>query len=286
MCDCSFDGFIRRWPLALRTIFAASIALFVPAVLPAADEFPAIEAIHDRPAALTSATGPVICLLDTEHPEVVAADLAKKGAEQYKNRLFRKDLQRLAGVPCILLHYTQATRKEIAHPQLKALVITARAKTLSKQQDDELFAIIREVQVPTLGICGGHQLIAMAYGGKYSPMRKLKPGEADPRPQYHPGLFKEWGFMNVNVVRQDPLFAGFGERLMIREFHAFEVTTLPAEFDVLASTAECRVEAMRHKEKPLYGTQFHPERYDAEHRDGEVLLKNFLRLAGLPKSDG
>lgn len=42
------------------------------------------------------------------------------------------------------------------------------------------------------------------------------------------------------------------------------------------------MEAIRHKEKPLYGTQFHPERYDQDHRDGETLLLNFLRVAGLP----
>jgi hypothetical protein len=90
------------------------------------------------------------------------------------------------------------------------------------------------------------------------------------------------GFMPVNVVHGAPLFAGFGNSVLIREFHAYEVTQLPAEFELLASTAETRVQVIKHKDKPLYGTQFHPERYDAEHLDGERLLRNFLRLAGLP----
>jgi GMP synthase-like glutamine amidotransferase len=255
--------------------------LAVPAAV-MADELAGIEGIYDRPADLNRSHGPLLCLLDTEHPEVVLADLKKKGADQYKNRLFRKDLERLARVRCLLLHYTQVTRKDLANPKIKALVITARKKRINRQYDTELFAIIRAIQIPTIGLCGGHQLIAQTYGGKYVLMRKLKPGEPDPRPQYWPGHFKEWGFMNVNIVRSDPLFAGFRNTLLIREFHAYEVTQLPAEFDVLASTEECRVQVIRHKEKPLYGTQFHPERYDKEHPDGEVVLKNFLRLADLP----
>ena len=240
--------------------------------------------VYDRPADMAAQKGPMVCILDTEHPDVVRSDIQKKPVDQYKNRLLRTDFERLGKVPCKLLHYTQVTRKDMANPNLKALAITARRSMISHEIDAELFAIIREIKIPTIGFCGGHQMIAQAYGGKFEMMRKLKPGETDPNPKYWPGNFKEWGFMKVDIVRQDPLFAGFRDSMVIREFHAFEVTRLPAEFDVLASTAECRVEAIRHKEKPLYGTQFHPERYDAEHRDGEVILVNFLRMAGLPLS--
>ncbi len=111
-------------------------------------------------------------------------------------------------------------------------------------------------------------------------MRRLRPSEEDPRPQYWPGQLKEWGFYPIEVVHNDPLFAALGSGPVVREFHAFEIAELPEVFDVLARSPLCPIQAIRHREKPLYGTQFHPERYDAEHPDGEQILVNFLRLAG------
>ncbi|MCX7887951.1 MAG: hypothetical protein N3B01_11955, partial [Verrucomicrobiae bacterium] len=53
-------------------------------------------------------------------------------------------------------------------------------------------------------------LIAQAFGGTIGYMRKLRPGEKDPRPSYHPGQFKEWGFYPVRIIKPDPLFDGLG----------------------------------------------------------------------------
>ena len=44
---------------------------------------------------------------------------------------------------------------------------------------------------------------------------------------------------------------------------------------------ECPVEAFKHRQRPLYGTQFHPEAYDEDHPQGQIILRNFLRLAGI-----
>jgi len=54
------------------------------------------------------------------------------------------------------------------------------------------------------------------------------------------------------------------------------------DFVVLAANAECPVEAIKHKQRLMYGTQFHPEQYDDQHLDGRIILRNFFKLAGLP----
>ncbi|MGQ9729872.1 MAG: glutamine amidotransferase-related protein [Candidatus Zipacnadales bacterium] len=147
---------------------------------------------------------------------------------------------------------------------------------------------VKRAQVPILGICGSHQLNAMFFNQNIRtvtqfedmPMRKLKPGEPDLQPAYHPGYFKESGFHPIYIVQNDPLFRGFRRSFMCLESHYCEVKRLPKEFMLLASTDECKIQAYRHQHKPLYGVQFHPEAYTDYYPDGKRLLENFFRLAG------
>ena len=240
-----------------------------------------IEGIYDGPAALAKAKGPVIVVLDTEHPERIKEDLAKEPKVPYKCLRLKKRVEEISGLPCLVVHYSQVTRKEMENAKIKAVLISARKKRLSKEIDDEFFAFIRETKIPTLGSCGGHELIVQAYGGKIGKMRPLRPGEKDPNPDYWPGTFKEWGFQKIRVVKKAPLFAGLPDEPVVREFHSWEITERPDCFEVLASTDECKVEALRHKEKVMYGTQFHAELYDDKHMDGKIILKNFFKMAGI-----
>ena len=80
-------------------------------------------------------------------------------------------------------------------------------------------------------------------------MRRLKPGEEDVHPAYHPGYFKEWCFMPMKIVKPDPLFDGLRDTAVVREFHAFEVKELP--------------------------------HFDDKHPDGEKIVANFFTIAGL-----
>ncbi len=61
--------------------------------------------------------------------------------------------------------------------------------------------------------------------------------------------------------------------------HRSEVKVLPDEFRLLASTDDCRVQAMVHRDMPLYGTQFHPEKRQEGYPDGHRLVANFFRIA-------
>jgi len=141
--------------------------------------------------------------------------------------------------------------------------------------------VIRETSKPLFGFCGGHQLIGEAFGAKVGAMRKLQPGEKDPAPFHGPGMYKEWGFLPVRVIQPDPIFEGMGSTVLVREYHYGEIKSLPADFALLASTDECCIQAIKHTQRLLYGTQFHPEAYDTKHPDGQLILRNFFRLAGI-----
>ena len=86
------------------------------------------------------------------------------------------------------------------------------------------------------------------------------------------------GFLPVRQVKSDPLFAGLPKTMIMREAHYCEVKKLPPGFVLLATSPMCRIEAMRHKTRPMYGTQFHPEAFAAPWLHGKKLLANFAAI--------
>lgn len=256
------------------------LGLLLAAGAAPADAIPQWKEIYAPPSALAEQKGPFICVLDTEHPETIRKKLTEAPPARYKGRVMLDRARAISGLPCVLVHYSQTRQSDFDQPQLKAIVLMARAKRLSAEIDQWLFALIRETRVPMIGFCGGAQMMAQAYGGAIDKMRPLRPGETDPHPQYFPGDFKEWGFMPVSVTKDDPLFARLGPQPVMREMHSYHITKLPQPFEVLASSAECKVQVIKHHDRLLYGTQFHPEAYDDAHPDGRTLLENFFRLAG------
>jgi GMP synthase (glutamine-hydrolysing) len=91
----------------------------------------------------------------------------------------------------------------------------------------------------------------------------------------------EYGYTEIEILQPDPLFEGLGDPPVLWESHFWEVEAVPPGFTLLATTDTCRVQALKHDERLLYSTQFHPEAYNDEHPDGKLLLANFFRIAGL-----
>ncbi len=113
------------------------------------------------------------------------------------------------------------------------------------------------VQVPMLGICYGHQLIAMAFNGE------LKRG-----------TIMEYGRTCVMVVERDVLLMDVPDQFIGWMSHMDSVVRHPPGFKVLALTERGAVAAMKHAERPIYGVQFHPE---VKHTQmGSSILKRFL----------
>jgi GMP synthase-like glutamine amidotransferase len=153
--------------------------------------------------------------------------------------------------------------------------------------------VMHQADVPMLCICGSHQLLAFAYNRDLTrtprlydePIRKLAPDEDFPRQPllYTPAeeianYFVASGFFPIHKVQDDPLFAGLPNPMMMRCAHYCEVKQLPAGFELLASSKHSQIEAMRHATRPVYGVEFHPEKYEGPWLDGRKLLENFAEI--------
>lgn len=136
-----------------------------------------------------------------------------------------------------------------------------------------LKVIVEEMNIPVIGICGGHQALALAFGGKVGP---IKGGEDDCFSYGHNPT--ERGRHDVHVQQQDPLFLGMGQSLNLVQNHYDEVKKLPPGFISLAANELCAYQIIRHPEKPVYGVQAHTEYFLPKRPDGGLLLKNFLKI--------
>lgn len=125
------------------------------------------------------------------------------------------------------------------------------------------FVALMQFDVPILGFCLGHEIIAVAHGGR---IKKL--------PEYQNKKEK------VSIHKsEDPLFQGIeADEIFLREKHHFHVHTLPKDFEVLGASAVCPHEIIKHKEKPIYGFQSHPE---VSGTLGLKIVENFLRICGI-----
>jgi anthranilate synthase/aminodeoxychorismate synthase-like glutamine amidotransferase len=111
--------------------------------------------------------------------------------------------------------------------------------------------------VPTLGVCLGHQVVVEAFGGEVGQAKRLvhgKPSEID-----HDGR---------------GLFEGLPERFEAGRYHSLAATSVPDCLEVSATCAEGEVMAVRHRELPVDGVQFHPESVLTP--VGPELARNFL----------
>jgi len=143
-----------------------------------------------------------------------------------------------------------------------ALVLSGSPKLISKEEYLSRYVeFLRRVELPVLGICYGHQLLAIASGARVV---------NGPR-------FIE-GYDTVQILEPEPLFHGLPEEIVVMESHREHVVQddlVRSGFRLLANSSTSEVEAMRHVKKPLFGLQFHLE------RSGEIgrqVMKNFFKF--------
>jgi anthranilate synthase/aminodeoxychorismate synthase-like glutamine amidotransferase len=107
---------------------------------------------------------------------------------------------------------------------------------------ERVVALLRETRVPTLGVCLGHQAIVEAFGGEIGTARELVHGKSC-------------------TVRHDGrgLFAGLPDEIEVGRYHSLAAATVPEVLEVSATSEDGEVMAVRHRELPIDGVQFHPE---------------------------
>jgi GMP synthase (glutamine-hydrolysing) len=207
---------------------------------------------------------------------------------------YKRRFERLCGWPVAAVHYTEAKPEYVARIQPRALFITGFGQAWETFHVPDLYAVndlLHSIEVPVYGACGGHQLIGYCFGKnlrqtkqlRNEPMRKLKPGEPDLGPVSGDwGYYVARGVQEVEIVKRDPLFSGLrGKKIRVPQSHYCEVKALPPDFELLASSPECRIEMMKHATRPIYGAQFHAEVCEPPYTDGDKIMTNFFRLAGL-----
>ena len=132
-------------------------------------------------------------------------------------------------------------------------------RTADRKQFEKFFELLPKIEIPILGICGGHQALAIAYGGEVAKSGR----HVD-------------GFRTVELEDKDHLLAGLTAKIRVMQSHSEEVKHLPPKFVRIAKSKDTKIEGMKHEEKPVYGVQFHPERWNDENLAGKRILENFI----------
>ena len=153
------------------------------------------------------------------------------------------------------------------------------AINIDEQRDEAEFKLLNdflEAKKPVMGICRGHQLINIAFGGSLcqhiSDWEKHRaPEGADP-------------VHEVTVSKNSILYDMYGESFCVNSCHHQAVKEAGKDIEVIATTSDGKtVEAIRHRNLPILGIQWHPERicYDLKREDtvdGDKIFKYFIEL--------
>lgn len=123
------------------------------------------------------------------------------------------------------------------------------------------FVALMNFDVPTLGVCLGHEIIGAAYRCRIKKLEK-----------YHQK--KE----TVRITGTDPIFEGLETReVSLIKQHSYHISELSSDFVSLAESDTTPNEIIKHRDKPIYGFQSHPEVSGAQ---GLLMVKNFLKMCG------
>ena len=117
-------------------------------------------------------------------------------------------------------------------------------------------------KIPTLGVCLGHQAICAAYGATVTYAKSLMHGKQS----------------DVKADSNCLLFKSCPETMKVARYHslAADKQTIPECLKVTAVTDDGEIMAVRHKEYPIYGVQFHPESIMTPY--GKQMLENFINM--------
>ncbi len=130
----------------------------------------------------------------------------------------------------------------------------------------ELIKLASEHNIALFGVCLGHQAIAQAFGGDVV---------RAPLPMH--------GKVSSITHNNSNMFKGIPSPFNVTRYHSLiaEKKSLPDCLEITAQTDDGIIMALSHKEKPIYGVQFHPESIATEH--GHALLKNFVEVTANDK---
>ncbi len=141
-------------------------------------------------------------------------------------------------------------------PHVKGLVFSGGPNSVYEEDAPFIDSKVYQLGIPILGICYGMQMMVTQFDGQ---VRKDKN--------------HEYGKVSLTILDDNDLSKDTPKQQIVWMSHQDQVVKLPLDFDNLAQSKTCHVAMIKHKEKPFYGVQFHPELTHSEH--GNTMLKNF-----------
>jgi len=185
------------------------------------------------------------------HHEVIAVlDFGSQYAQLIARRV------REAGAFSVLVH-PETPIEKLGEMNLKGVILSGGPSSVYEEGaprcDERLF----ELDVPVLGICYGMQLACRLLGC-----------------EIHAASRREFGRAQLNVADRSDLLHGLPQHTTVWMSHGDQVSAIGDELVALASTPTCPYAAVRHRDRPFYGVQFHPEVTHTPH--GVDLLHNFI----------
>jgi GMP synthase (glutamine-hydrolysing) len=159
--------------------------------------------------------------------------------------------------------FCQVVRHDIAADRVrelnpKGLILSGGPASVYEPNAPKCDPKLFELNVPVLGICYGMQLACQALGAK------VGGNEA-----------REYGRATLTVTDPNTIFRGYPAESTVWMSHGDQVQTVSDEWQPLATTEACPLAAVKHRTRPVYGIQFHPEVRHTPH--GGLILQNFLR---------
>src|SRR5438445_3783488 len=155
----------------------------------------------------------------------------------------------------IVRHALSAAR--VAELRPRGLIFSGGPASVYEPGAPKCDPAIFDLGIPTLGICYGMQLACQILGGEVKP-----------------GTSREFGRTQCRIQEADGLFAGVPEETVVWMSHGDQVQAVGGDFVPLAATETCPIAAVRHRSRPVFGLQFHPEVSHTPY--GSRILRNFL----------
>ena len=168
---------------------------------------------------------------------------------------------RESGVYSEIISHKKVKNKNIDN-SIKGIILSGGPLNVYQINKYSFDKRIIENQIPVLGICFGHQILSKLNGGRVKQSK-----------------YREFGLANIRKKRESILIKNFFNKKNINKVwmsHADQVSRLPKNFNVIASSQNSKFAIIENKKKNFYGVQFHPEVTHTE--NGKKLINNFIFL--------
>ncbi|MDA9694459.1 glutamine-hydrolyzing GMP synthase [Candidatus Pelagibacter sp.] len=168
---------------------------------------------------------------------------------------------RESGVYSEIISHKKVKNKNIDN-SIKGIILSGGPLNVYQINKYSFDKRIVENQIPVLGICFGHQILSKLNGGRVKQSK-----------------YREFGLANIRKKRESILTKNFFNKKNINKVwmsHADQVSKLPKNFNVIASSQNSKFAIIENKKKNFYGVQFHPEVTHTE--NGKKLINNFIFL--------